>query len=737
MEGTIPATINDLEHLTVLYLEDAGSSDCPLSRPNTTIPEVTKLSKLEVLHLSLTSLVGSLPPTIGQLGALRELFISQDILGTFGGQIPQSLWRLGELRKLTFTNGNSFDSIGLPSQARPFPLLESLFISGSLPWKCLNSLIKTSPRLQRLELESKAISPSLLAIRELVNLTFLDISSTAASGAIPPNFWKSLPNLKVVDVSDTALSGTLSANISSLQHLRHLDVSLTQLSGTVPSALMRCPLETLNLNGALFTQPLPNTLGQLAQTLITLKAANLRGRGTVPQSITELTKLKTLALSGSGFVGTLPAHLSDLPLVEAYFDNNGFTGSLPDLPYIQDFDAHNNAFTGTVPRSIAVQATTIILSHNNLGPSIPEDLFNSSLLRSLVLSHNLFSGPLPQFNAVSPPNVLDLSYNAFNGTIPVSYCEIGGLLQLSGNRLSGPLESLFSARCPLSQLGIFLDGNTFEGTFPPIQRPVEKLDISYNRFIGPLPSLPPNLKSFKAQDNMFSTESFSTFAESVQSGSLEQLDLSGLGLTSFADPADRDFSVLVGSRMKYLSLANNGFYNARTAAERRPQLRGLDLTNNSLTGQFDTADYPNIAILKLAHNSLSGELYVNWMTFITHLDVSFNKFHFDVSSFVVSFQADASCHEHQRSQQLAIWFTQSWPVASQSTDGRRLSKSSRSSPGFGLHWPSVRRAGTPIAQHQCQQSASDHGWPRYCQHRLSEDNVFCPFTRPPHGHLVL
>ncbi|KAG8641678.1 hypothetical protein MANES_12G017900v8 [Manihot esculenta] len=80
LEGEIPPEINSMEELTELWLDGnflTGS-----------LPDISHLVNLKVVHLENNKLSGSLPKYLGSLPTLRELYIQNN---SFSGQIPPAL----------------------------------------------------------------------------------------------------------------------------------------------------------------------------------------------------------------------------------------------------------------------------------------------------------------------------------------------------------------------------------------------------------------------------------------------------------------------------------------------------------------------------------------------------------------------------------------------------------------------------------------------------------------------
>ena len=149
-------------------------------------------------------------------------------------------------------------------------------------------------------------------------------------------------------------------------------------------------------------------------TALNLGLNNLTG--SIPSSITQLSKLTRLNLYSNEFAGSLPAFLDGLPLLE-YLD----------------------------------------LGDNNFVGSLPSSYGNIANLRTLYLDNNLLTGILPVSLVNTPLSTLWLNYNNFSGCIPngyVDFCEREASLRLDHNPLL-PDSGNYTSFCSSSYGGDF------------------------------------------------------------------------------------------------------------------------------------------------------------------------------------------------------------------------------------------------------------------------------------------
>ncbi|XP_074269289.1 pollen receptor-like kinase 3 [Silene latifolia] len=109
-------------------------------------------------------------------------------------------------------------------------------------------------------------------------------------------------------------------------------------------------------------------------------------------------------------------------------------------------------------------------------------------LKTLSLSNNSFSGPLPTFNQLAGLRALYISSNKFSGLIPGDYFAGTTLRRvwLSDNEFSGNIPESLGKLASLTAL--HLERNKFTGLIPDIsQKSLTELDMSGNQLVGEIP----------------------------------------------------------------------------------------------------------------------------------------------------------------------------------------------------------------------------------------------------------
>ena len=155
-------------------------------------------------------LSGSIPPEIGNLTALRELYLYNNQLS---GPIPSEIGNLTALMTLYLYNNQ---------------------LSGPIPPE-----IGNLAAVWGLNLSSNQLSgpiPPEIGNLSAGRLLFLSLHNNQLSGPIPPEIGN-ITALSQLDLSSNQLSGPIPPEIGNLTALSRLDLSSNQLSGEMPAAL--------------------------------------------------------------------------------------------------------------------------------------------------------------------------------------------------------------------------------------------------------------------------------------------------------------------------------------------------------------------------------------------------------------------------------------------------------------------------------------------------------------------
>ncbi|CAD6341700.1 unnamed protein product [Miscanthus lutarioriparius] len=531
-------------------------------------PALFDLTSLRHLDLSWNSFNGSQLRADGFERLTELVHLNLSSCG-FDGQIPHAIGQLTKLVTLDLSTEMYLfeeydDVLSLASWSREWQLYNELY--GRIPESFADLHSLSVLRLTYNFLDGWLPS----RIFQNKNLTAIDVRYNFKLSGSLPNFSS---DSIIVDllVTGTNFSGPVPSSISNLRSLNNLGIASTYFSQELPSSIGELrSLSSLQVSGTGMVGAIPSWIANLT-SLIELQFSDCSLSGEVPSSIGNLKNLYSLKLYNSNFSGTLPPQMFNLTQLELlYLDSNNFHGivelssflkipqlfglslsnnkftvvvdddgnssvtnrlhalrlaacnisKLPSvlrhLHSVQYLDLSNNQIHGTIPHWAWETWKSLVvlnLSHNKFN-SIGYDSINPIDIDVIVLSFNLFQGPIPipgpstevldcsnnKFSSI-PLNFGShfVSFNYFNayannlsGNIPPSICGGGtwtmDLIDLSYNNLSGSIPSCLMEGTSVTLLK--LKRNRLQGELPNNMNQdcsFEALDLSYNQIKGKLP----------------------------------------------------------------------------------------------------------------------------------------------------------------------------------------------------------------------------------------------------------
>ncbi|KAK6137771.1 hypothetical protein DH2020_028481 [Rehmannia glutinosa] len=336
------------------------------------------------------------------------------------------------------------------------------------------------------------------------------------------SFIRNLRGLKEVNLDNVDLSAqgsSWSQALSGLSNLKILSLSHCRLSGPIHSSFGNLKsLNYIKLDGNNLSSEVPHFLADF-RNLQVLNLASTQLYGNVPGNVFLLPRLQTIDLSKNPLLtGELPEFPSDssLQLVSLYETN--FQGKLPD-------SVGNLKFL-----------TNLLLYTCNFSGLIPPSLANLTSVIEIDISYNKFNGPIPVFRNSGVPKLADLrlSFNLLTGTIDPLLFTLQSLkvLYLNDNRLSGELQDFPASSSVLEK--VYLNGNNLSGEIPRSISEIQSLSfvsLASNKFSGTI-----KMEAFQNLTNLTS------------------LDLSFNSLTIGADKPDLIFPVLEELRLSNCNL---------------------------------------------------------------------------------------------------------------------------------------------------------------------------------------
>ncbi|GLT32389.1 hypothetical protein SLA2020_070600 [Shorea laevis] len=478
--GPIDSSLSKLQSLSVLRLDGNNLSAqfpeeifqvCTLKTLNLSgnpllegsLKEFLPSSSLETLLLSDTSFGGTLPKSIGNLGRLSWIELANC---HFNGSIPEAMANLTQLVSLDFSMNNfsgPFPSFSLAKDLTQLNLAHNHLIGSilSTEWSGLSKLVSIDlsnnslngalptslfgiPSLQSIVLSQNQFTGRLNDPPKLASSAFysLELDSNRLAGPLPVFVFK-LQSLRVLILSSNNFSGPL--NISSFLDLKNL--SILDLS-----------FNNLSINATVSN---PDSFPQI--DILKLASCKLTR---FPNFLKEQSKLKLLDLSHNQIDGEMPNWVWNIPYLTYLNLSHNFLVNLQESmrapnSYLAILDLHGNKLQGQVPK---IPIPYVDYSSNNFSSILLIDDFFRDVSFFSISNNNLHGTIYESICNFTSLQVLDLSNNFLNGTIPQCLTGMMYVLDLSGNNLSGNISDTFPSDCWIETLA--LNGNHLEGKIP-------------------------------------------------------------------------------------------------------------------------------------------------------------------------------------------------------------------------------------------------------------------------------
>jgi|GEM_PF-1159601 len=325
-------------------------------------PEIGQLTALKELYLA-ESRLSTLPPEIGKLKALTKLHVFNGPLTTVPPEIGK-LTRLTELELLV----NKLTV--LPPEIGQLTALKGLSLIGN-DLATLPREIGRLTALGEIKLTANKLTALPPEIGQLTALARLDLSSNKLT-VLPPEIGQ-LTALKVLSLSSNELA-TLPREIGRLTALVEIKLTANKLTALPPEIGQLTALAHLDLGGNKLTT-FPPEIGQLTA----LMSLDLGGNKltTLPPEIGQLTALAWLDLGGNELT-TLPPEIGQLTvLTQLNLGSNKLTTLPPEigqLTALKVLDLSGNKLTMLPPEVRRLTSLTSIYLHDNPGLRLPEEL---------------------------------------------------------------------------------------------------------------------------------------------------------------------------------------------------------------------------------------------------------------------------------------------------------------------------------------------------------------------------
>ncbi|GLJ18838.1 hypothetical protein SUGI_0336490 [Cryptomeria japonica] len=272
-----------------------------------------------VIYLRLTSmgLNGELPSEIGSLTALQSLDFSYNTGLT--GRIPSSLGNLGSLFELLLV-GCSFSG-RIPAELGNLPRLKTLDLNTNKLGGTIPAALGNLSRLYWLDINIRGTLP--VELGKLGSAGHFHFNKNQLQGPIPPeifhenmsiihvlfdqnNFSGMIPStlslvktIQILRLDRNHLGGGIPSNFSSLENLSDMRLSNNELKGQIPDLSGLSNLQYLDLsNNSFDASPVPQWISSLT-LLTTIAMENGKLNGSLPSSVLKLPQLETFNFFGN------------------------------------------------------------------------------------------------------------------------------------------------------------------------------------------------------------------------------------------------------------------------------------------------------------------------------------------------------------------------------------------------------------------------------------------------------
>ncbi|TVU43436.1 hypothetical protein EJB05_09909, partial [Eragrostis curvula] len=629
LPGPVISAISDLMHLQTLEMDSCITyGSIPSSFGN--------LKSLINIYVTDSGFSGPLPAAIGNLTKLRRLSLAACNLS---GTIPSSIANFTRLTSLDLSY-NSLQVLTLTKEEAPSNFTVSTVLAGEVP-----SSIFTIPVLRLLDLSSNKLSGPIREFNQaLSKLESVYLRNNTLSGEVPSSIF-TIPVLRFLDLSSNKLSGPIREFNQVLSKLEFVSLRNNTLSGEVPSSIFSLPvLRNLDLSCNNLSGPI-REFDKVPSQLEFVDFSENELSGPIPKAFFQLTSVISLDLSSNNLIGLVDLvwfwrlrkikylYLSNNKLSVIETEGNSLLPSDWSGPEVLQLASCNIT---QFPRSLMHNKyiSYLDLSCNKISGDIPKQLWEtwSSHLSYLNLSHNMLTGMQLTSNVLPLTSLesLDLSFNGFQGTIPMPNSSFAYLMDYSNNNFSSVLPNFTFYLRDRGYLS--MSNNTINEHIPYSicnSSTLYFLDLSYNNFNGPLPScLIENgrLGVLNLRENHFQGMLPSNITTRCL---LQTIDLHG---NKVYGRLPRMLSNCL--QLEVLDLGSNLVVDTFPSWLRGlPKLSVIVLRSNQLHGSIgdivrDTKSkesFPSLQIIDLSSNNFSGNLRPQWFEQLKSMMTNFNS----------------------------------------------------------------------------------------------------------------
>ncbi|PPD91819.1 hypothetical protein GOBAR_DD11226 [Gossypium barbadense] len=609
--GKINPSLLELKHLSSLDLSNNNFSGIQI--PNF----FGLLESLSYLNLSQARFQGAIPHNLGNLSKLQYLDLGGNDLK------PKSLqWvsGLSSLQYLDLSHADLSKATDWLQVTFQHPSLLELHLSAcSLEDDASPISVNSTKSLVVLDLSENNFSSVPMSIFGLHDLVSIDLSGNSLQGPIP-DYFTNISLLEVLDLSGNSLNSSTPTSLFSLYHIQFLNLSSNEIDQDISQILLslsRCCLDCLESLDMAHNHLFGHLIDQLGhfKNLAHLSLAGNNISGPIPLSIGELSSLKLFNVSENQLNGTFPLCFGQLKSLETLdLGCNQLEGVVSEthfsnLTRLTTLAASQNRLRFE-PNSSWIppfQCRIIRLGQWHLGPKFPRWLKFQKNLSVLDISDAGISDILPTWllNLSTQFEYVNLSCNQLTGGI--SYLNVTEIVDLSSNRFTGPLPRVF----PALQI-LILSNNSFSGRLVELvcyslrKGPMRILAIETNLLSGEIPDCWDHWRGL----------GYLNLENNKLTGkippSLGHLNLLVLNLRSNGMSGELPSTLQHSTRLIMLDLSDNHFSGSVPTwiGDKLSKLEILSLRSNNFDGHLPQkiCQLQSLRILDLGHNNISGAI---------------------------------------------------------------------------------------------------------------------------------
>ncbi|CAI0447560.1 unnamed protein product [Linum tenue] len=486
---------------------------------------IAKLTDLTRLNLSHTGFSGEIPSEFSHLKKLVSLDLSfnqvafvrdEDYSNVLSNATNLSeLWlqevNMSNIKPSSFSNlSRSMKHLDVSDCGLTGKFPESVFrlpCMESIRLKRNKDLLVQLPRSNWSAASLKLVGP---IPSEIVHssLHSVYLNNNFLNGTIP-SWLLALPSMEILGLSYNQLTGEIPEIQSS--SLRYIYLDHNRLSGLAPTSSTTLKgwnnLQWMDLNSNELSGTMPSYICYLASLLV-IDLSNNNLSGSIPECLFNLAELSVLNLRNNNFHGPIPSSMF---------------GNMSKLTHV---DLNGNKLGGSLPaQSLATCKMLEVLDvgNNNVDDVFPQWLSNLPSLKVLILGSNSFHGAVTTSNSFSMLQILDLSNNYFNGSLPAGLFHKFPAMKMLKDKSEevgteyyiGLVNYKFSfvltvkgKECVVNKFpSVFttldMSNNYFRGEIPDAIGELGSLlflNLSHNNFVGPIPSSLGNMRELESLD---------------------------------------------------------------------------------------------------------------------------------------------------------------------------------------------------------------------------------------------